>query len=76
MRGFVSIWFDPDSKSKPTTILNRISQVEHVQFTYLVTGGVDAIAFIDTPDSNAFRDTIMAIYGVGGVSSTNTNVAL
>ena len=76
MSGFVTIWFDPSSKSKPTTILNKISQVEHVRFVYLVTGGVDAMAFIDTPDSTSFRDTIMAIYAVGGVARTSTNVAL
>jgi len=76
MRGFVNIILDRQSNSKPTTIISRIQKVDHVEFAHLVTGDVDAIAFVNAPDSDAFRDTILAINRINGVFSTVTNVAL
>lgn len=76
MRGFVNIYFDSSTKSKPTTIIGRISGVEHVQFAHLVTGDVAAMAFVDTPDSEAFLKTILAINAISGVDHTSTNVVL
>ena len=76
MRGFINITLDRTSSSKPTTIIKRIQNVDHVKFAHLVTGKIDAIAFVDAPDSDAFRDSILAISSINGVLSTVTNVAL
>ena len=76
MNGFVSIFFNSQSNSKPTTILGKISNVENVRFAYLVTGQVDAIAWVQAPDSGVFRDTLLAINAIPGVNRTSTNVAL
>lgn len=76
MKGFVNITLDHTSTSKPSTIVNRISNVDNVKFVHLVTGFVDAIAFVDAPTQDDFRDAIFAISKVSGVASTNTNVAL
>lgn len=76
MNGFVSIFFNSQSNSKPTTTLGKISKVDKVRFAYLVTGEVDAIAWVEAPDSDAFRNTLLAINSINGVSHTRTNVAL
>ena len=76
MQGFVSIFFDHQSKSKPTTVINKINDVDHVEFSHLVTGDVDAIAFVNAPDQASFRETLLAIRSVSGVDSTSTNVVL
>lgn len=76
MNGFVNIFFNGQSSSKPNTIIGKISNVENVRFAYLVTGQVDAIAWVQAPDSDAFRSTLLAINTVPGVNRTNTNVAL
>ena len=75
MNGFVSIFFDKQSNSKPTATLTKISKVQYVKFAYLVTGQVDAIAWVEAPDSNAFRDTLLSINAISGVDHTSTNVA-
>ena len=76
MSGFVSIFFDKQSNSKPTTTLGKISKVQHVKFVHLVTGQVDAIAWVEAPDSGAFRDVLLEINSINGVDHTSTNVAL
>lgn len=76
MNGFVNIYFDRQSNSKPTTILNKIGKVDHVKFAYLVTGEVDAIAWVEAPDSPTFRETLLDINSVSGVGYTSTFVAL
>ena len=76
MRGFINITLDRTSNILPTTIISRIQDVKHVKLVHLVTGSVDAIAFVDAPDLNAFRDAIVAISRIKGVLSTVTNVAL
>lgn len=76
MRGFVNITLDHTSNIKPTTMIGRINNVANVAFAHLVTGIVDAIAFVDAPDSDAFRVAILAINRINGVQSTVTNVAL
>ena len=59
MNGFVSIFFNSQSTSKPTAILKKIANTNNVGFAYLVTGQVDAIAWVQAPDSNAFLDTCL-----------------
>ena len=76
MNGFVSIFFNSQSTSKPTTILGKIENTKNVGFAYLVTGQVDAIAWVQAPDSNAFLDTLLRINSISGVDRTSTNVAL
>lgn len=76
MNGFVSVFFDRDSSSSPTTIVGRVAKVKNVKFAYLVTGPVDAIAWVETPDSSTFRDVLLNINSVTGVDHTMTNVAL
>ena len=76
MKGFVNITLDRTSTSKPNSIVDKVSKVGNVKFAHLVTGLVDAIAFVDAPTQNDFRDAIFAIGKVSGVASTNTNVAL
>ena len=75
MNGFVSIFFDKQSNSKPTTTINKIAKVQNVRFAYLVTGDVDAIAWVEAQDSNTFRDVLLNINSVTGVDHTSTNVA-
>lgn len=76
MNGFVSVFFNRESTSSPTTIVGRVAKVKNVKFVYLVTGQVDAIAWVEAPDSSAFRDALLSINSVSGVSHTSTNVAL
>ena len=76
MSGFVNITFDRQSNSRPTTIIGKVQKVTHVDFAHLVTGAVDAIAFVNAPDLTAFGNAILAINRVPGVLSTNTNVAI
>lgn len=76
MNGFVSIYFDRQSNSKPTTIINKVGKVDNVKFAYLVTGEVDAIAWVETPDSLSFREALLDINSVSGVGYTSTFVAL
>ena len=76
MNGFVSIFFAQQSNSKPTTIIAKIAKVKQVKFAYLVTGAVDAIAWVEAQDSSAFRDVLLDINSVGGVDHTSTFVAL
>ena len=76
MRGFVSIFFNTQSTTKPTTIVTRISKVENVSFAHLVTGQVDAIAFVDAQDSGSFRDALLEINSISGVDHTSTFVVL
>ena len=76
MKGFVNIMLDHTSTSKPSSIIDKISKVDNVKFAHLVTGFVDAIAFVDAPTQDDFRDAIFAVGKVSGVASTNTNVAL
>jgi len=76
MNGFVSIFFDSQSTSKPTTTINKIAKVDHVRFAYLVTGQVDAIAWVEAPDSGTFRDVLLNINSISGVGRTSTSVAL
>lgn len=75
MNGFVSIYFDRQSTSRPTTIIGRINKVTNVQFAHLVTGDVDAIAWVQAPDSQSFRDVLLEINSVNGVDHTSTSVA-
>lgn len=76
MNGFVNIYFDRQSTSRPTTIVGKINKVTHVQFAHLVTGDVDAIAWVQAPDSQTFRDALLDINAVSGVGHTSTSVAL
>ncbi len=76
MNGFVNIFFNGQSNNKPTTTLGKIVKVQHVKFAYLVTGQVDAIAWVEATDSGAFLDTLLAINAISGVDHTSTNVAL
>jgi len=76
MNGFVSIFFNSQSTSKPTAILKKIANTNNVGFAYLVTGQVDAIAWVQALDSNAFLDTLLRINSISGVDRTSTNVAL
>ncbi|HZM24425.1 MAG TPA: Lrp/AsnC ligand binding domain-containing protein [Anaerolineales bacterium] len=76
MNGFVSIFFNSQSTSKPTAILKKIANTNNVGFAYLVTGQVDAIAWVQASDSNAFLDTLLRINSISGVDRTSTNVAL
>ena len=76
MNGFVSIFFAQQSTSKPTTIVAKIAKVAHVKFAYLVTGAVDAIAWVEAQDSSAFLDVLLNINSVSGVDHTSTFVAL
>jgi DNA-binding Lrp family transcriptional regulator len=76
MKGFVSIILDRTSSLKPNTIIDKINRLPNVQLAHLVTGNVDAMAFIDAPSLDAFRDALFAISKVKGVASTITNVAL
>ncbi len=76
MKGFVNITLDHTSSSKPTTIIDKLNKVANVKFAHLVTGNVDAIAFVDAPNPDDFREALFAISKVSGVASTNTNVAL
>ncbi len=76
MNGFVSIFFDPQTNSKPTTIITKITKVAQVKFAYLVTGPVDAIAWVEAQDSGAFRDVLLDINSISGVNHTSTFVAL
>ncbi len=76
MKGFVNITLDHTSPSKPTVIIDKINKVDNVKFAHLVTGDVDAIAFVDAQTPEGFRDALFAISKVSGVASTKTNVAL
>ena len=76
MNGFVSIIFNGQSNSKPNTIINKVGKVENVIFAYLVTGPVDAIAWVQAPSSEAFRAALLDINAIPGVDRTSTNVAL
>ncbi len=78
MKGFVNITIDRNSPNDPTGILTNIEAITPgVQFAYLVTGqGVDIIAFVDAPDPDSFRATVLAISQVTGVANTFTNVVL
>ena len=76
MNGFVSIFFNSQSTSKPTAILKKIANTNNVGFAYLVTGQVDAIAWVQASDSNVFLDTLLRINSISGVDRTSTNVAL
>ncbi len=76
MKGFVNITLDHPSSSKPSVIIDKINKVANVKFAHLVTGDVDAIAFVDAPSPDDFRDALFAISKVSGVASTKTNVAL
>lgn len=76
MNGFVSIFFDPQTTNKPTTIITKITKVAQVKFAYLVTGPVDAIAWVEAQDSGDFRDVLMDINAISGVGHTSTFVAL
>lgn len=75
MRGFISIYFNSASSVKPTTIIEDISKIKNVKFPHLVTGDVDAMAFLDAPDADTFRDGLLAINAVNGVDHTRTNAA-
>ena len=74
MNGFVSIIFN--GNSRPNTIINKVGKVENVIFAYLVTGPVDAIAWVQAPSSEAFRAALLDINAIPGVDRTSTNVAL
>lgn len=76
MSGFVSIFFNTQSTSKPTTIITKISKVDNVSFAHLVTGQVDAIAFVQAQDSGLFRDALLEINSINGVDHTSTFVVL
>ena len=76
MNAFVSIYFERQSNSTPTTILNRISRVTNVKFVNLVTGDMSAIAWVETPDPEAFRNVVLDINSVNGVDYTYTFYAL
>ena len=76
MSGFVSIFFNTQSNSKPTTIITKISKVDNVSFAHLVTGQVDAIAFVQAQDSGSFRDALLEINSISGVEHTSTSVVL
>ena len=76
MSGFVSIFFNTQSTSRPTTIIARISRVDNVNFAHLVTGLVDAIAFVQAQDSGSFRDALLEINAISGVDHTSTFVVL
>ena len=76
MSGFVSIFFNTQSNSKPTTIITKISKVDSVSFAHLVTGQVDAIAFVQAQDSGSFRDALLEINAISGVDHTSTFVVL
>ena len=76
MKGFVNITLDRTSSSKPSTIIDKINKLPNVKLAHLVTGTVDAIALIDAPTADDFRDALFAVGRVAGVASTNTNVVL
>ena len=76
MNGFVSIYFDRQSTSRATTTIGKINKVTNVQFAHLVTGDVDAIAWVQAPDSHTFREALLEINSVNGVDHTSTSVAL
>ena len=75
MNGFVNIFFDSQSTSRPTTIIGKIAKVPNVTFAFLVTGEVDAIAWVEAADSGGFGTALLAINAINGVDYTNTNVA-
>ena len=76
MNGFVSIYFDRQSTSRPTTTIGKINKITNVQFAHLVTGEVDAIAWVQALDSQGFREALLEINSVNGVDRTSTSVAL
>ncbi len=76
MKGFVNITLDHTSSSRPSIIIDKLNKVPNIKFAHLVTGIVDAIAFVDAPNPGDFRDALFAISKVSGVASTNTNVVL
>ena len=75
MNGFVNIFFNKQSTTKPTTTLGKIVKVDKVKFAHLVTGQVDAIAWVESPDADAFLGVLLEINSINGVDHTSTNVA-
>ncbi|RLG94526.1 Lrp/AsnC family transcriptional regulator [Candidatus Bathyarchaeota archaeon] len=63
-------------EGEPWFIADRISNIEGVKTTHIVTGQYDIIAFAELNDLHELKDLIKKIHQVEGVRHTQTAVCI
>lgn len=60
----------------PREIMDSIRAVAGVKQAHLLAGPTDCIAYVEATDQEALANTIIALRGVKGVTSTDTRITV